>query len=131
MVSDTDATTEENIWRDGAVAGALAGVVNVVLWVIGKAAGLDFTVEVGGNKQDVLVFQPFVSSFLGAILATAVLWLLRKAGRGGVWRPLVLGLGVLSLISPLTAAPDLGSGIVLAVMHVAVIGLLITRVPVD
>jgi Family of unknown function (DUF6069) len=121
--------TQGNVWRDGAIAGALAGVVNVLIWVIGKAAGLDFEVEIGGGRQDVLVFQPFLSSFLGALIATVILWLLTKAGRAAIWRPIVLVLGALSLLSPLTAATDLGSGVALALMHLVVIGLLVTRVP--
>ena len=121
------AVSSDNVWRDGAVAGAIAGVINVLIWTVGNAAGLDLVVEVGGDRQHVTMSQPFIASFLGAMIATLLLWTLMKGHQEGLWKRIILTLGVISLISPLTAATDLASGITLALMHVVVLTMLVLR----
>ncbi len=125
-MSETTVPTD-NVWRDGAVAGAMAGVINVLIWTVGNAAGLDFIVEVGGDSQHVTMSQPFLASFFGALIATLLLWTLMKGNQQHLWKRIILTLGAISLISPLTAATDLASGIFLAMMHVVVLTMLVIR----
>lgn len=121
------AVASDNVWRDGAVAGAIAGVVNVLIWTVGNAAGLDLVVDVSGDRRHVTMSQPFIASFLGAMIATLLLWTLMKGHQEGLWKRIILTLGVISLISPLTQATDLASGITLALMHVVVLTMLVLR----
>ncbi len=120
--------SSDNVWRKGALAGVIAGVINVVIWTVGNAAGLDLVVEVGGDKQHVTMTQPFLASFFGTMIATLLLWTLMKGHQEGLWKRIILTLGAISLISPLTAATDIASGITLALMHVVVLAMLVLRV---
>ena len=132
-MADQEATAtkdpeKENVWRAGAIAGALAGVINVLIWTVGNAVGLNFTLELSGERQHVTMSQPFLASFVASMIATLLLWTMMKRHREGTWSRLIMLLGAISLISPLTAAVDIASGITLALMHVVVVAMLVLRV---
>ncbi len=122
------AVEHHNIWREGAVAAAVAGVTCVLIWVVGNALGLNWEVTQGGTTTDVLIFMPFVSAFVSGLVATVVLWILIKSGRPTWWKPIVAVVGVLSVAQPLAAATETSAGVALAVMHLVVTGVMLTMV---
>jgi len=119
-----------SIWRQGAIAGAIAGVVNVVIWVVGNIAGLNWEVTQGGQTTDVLAFMPFISSFVPSLLSIVLLWVLLKAGRGSLWRPIIAVLALISVAQPILAAKETSTGLVLGVMHIVFGAVLIAMVKV-
>ena len=120
--------SSDNVWRKGALAGVIAGVINVVIWTVGNAAGLDLVVEVGGDKQHVTMTQPFLASFFGTMIATLLAVDVDEGPPGGALEADHPDAGRDILISPLTAATDIASGITLALMHVVVLAMLVLRV---
>jgi len=130
MASPGVAPAESNMWREGAIAGTLAGVVNVLIWGAGRVAGVSFDLVVAGRDQPVLAFHPFASSLVGALLAIVLLWLLLKLGRAGLWKYAVVGFATVSLAQPFIAADELSTALALGLMHVVVVVALLTMVQV-
>jgi hypothetical protein len=130
MASPGVAPAESNMWREGAIAGTLAGVVNVLIWGAGRVAGVSFDLVVAGRDQPVLAFHPFASSLVGALLAIVLLWLLIKLGRAGLWKYAVVGFVTVSLAQPFIAADELSTALALGLMHVVVVVALLTMVQV-
>ena len=128
MTTHAATDRKSNIWREGAVAGAVAGAVCVLMWVVGNVAGLNWEVTQGGQTTDVLIFMPFISAFISALVSLVVLWVLLKFGRGGWWKPIVGVVGLLSVAQPLVAATETSTGVVLALMHLVVAGVMVTMV---
>lgn len=130
MASAELTPAQPNIWREGAVAGTIAGVLNVLIWGAGNLAGVSFDLVVAGREQPVLAFHPFASSLAGAMLAIALLWLLIKLGRAGLWKYAVVAFAIASLAQPLTAAVEASTAVTLGLMHVVVVAVLLTMVQV-
>lgn len=130
MASPDLPRTEPNLWREGAVAGTIAGVINVLIWGAGNLAGVPFDLVVAGREQPVLAFHPFASSLVAALLAIVLLWLLLKLGRANLWKYAVVGFATLSLAQPLTAAEELSTALMLGLMHVVVVVALLMMVQV-
>ncbi len=108
--------------RAGALAGVAAGVVNVVIFLIAKAADVPFKVKIGGTTSEVVLAQPLISSFLSLLVGAVGLWLLAKTGPGvTVWTALVVVIFVLDTIYALAVASATSTGIVLSLMHVVVV----------
>jgi Family of unknown function (DUF6069) len=126
-VQDTG-VEQRNIWREGVVAGAVAGVVCVLIWVAGNIAGLDWEITQGGQTTDVLIFMPFMSAFVSAMVSLILLWILIKVGRAGWWKPIVGVVGVVSVAQPLVAATETSTGVILALMHLVVTGIMLAMV---
>lgn len=125
---DSAVVSQTNIWREGAVAGAVAGVACVLIWVVGNVFGLNWEVTQGGTTTDVLIFMPFLSAFVSALVSLVVLWILMKAGRPGWWKVIVGVVGVLSVAQPMVAATETSTGLTLALMHLVVTGVMLTMV---
>jgi Family of unknown function (DUF6069) len=130
MASPGVAPAESNMWREGAVAGTIAGVTNVLIWGAGRAAGVSFDLVLAGRNQTVQAFHPFASSLVGALLAIVVLWLLAKLGRPSLWKYAVVGFVAVSLAQPFTAAEELSTALALGLMHVVVVVALLLMVQV-
>jgi hypothetical protein len=110
------------VLRAGALAGVAAGVVNVVIFLIGKAADVPFKVEIGDTTSEVVLAQPLISSFLSLLVGAVGLWLLSKIGPGvTVWTALVVVIFVLDTIYALVVASATSTGVVLSLMHVVVV----------
>lgn len=128
MASADPSQTESNVWREGAVAGTIAGVLNVLIWGAGRVAGISFDLVLAGKDRPVLAFHPFASSLAGAMLAIVLLWVLTKIGRGKLWKYAVLALALASLAQPVTAAVEVSTAVALGLMHVVVVAVLLTMV---
>ena len=129
MASAESTPALPNLWREGAVAGTIAGVINVLIWGAGNLAGVSYDLVIAGRVRPVLAFHPFASSLVGALLAVALLWLLIKLGRAGAWKYAVVAFAVVSLAQPVMAAA-VSTAFTLGLMHVVVVAVLLTMVQV-
>jgi hypothetical protein len=110
------------IFRAGALAGAAAAAVNLVVFLIGKAAGVAFDVTIGGKTTAVIFAQPILSSFIALIVGAAGLWVLARVGSGvTVWTALVAVIFVLDTIYAFAVADSTGTAVALSLMHVVVV----------
>lgn len=97
------------------IAAAAAVAVNVVLLLIGRAAGASLV----AGAQPVGPVQVIIATLMGFALGTGLLWLVARR-RPERARPLAwigLAVAVVSVIAPLTMAADLATGMTLAGMH--------------
>ena len=115
--------TDRGLWPAAGVAAVLAGIANTILFLIGRAAGADFTVNQGGSVTQVLAVQPFVASVIGVGGGALVAMLLRRLGRAGLWTPIAGAVGVLSTAAPLTQGIAGSTKILLALMHLIALGI--------
>lgn len=105
--------------RTGAFAGLVAGVANVVVFLVAKAADVSLQTELGGTTTDIVVFQPLVASFVAVLLGAVLLKLLARRSNGiTIWGVIAGVVFVLETGAALSAAVDTGTGVVLTVMHV-------------
>jgi Family of unknown function (DUF6069) len=110
------------IFRAGALAGAAAAAVNLIVFVIGKVAGVSFDVTIGGRTTGVIFAQPLFSSFFALIVGAAGLWVLARVGPGvTIWTALVAVIFVVETIYALAVAASTGTAIALSLMHVVVV----------
>ena len=97
------------------IAAVAAAVVNVIVYFIGQAAGA--ALVAGG--QPVGVAQVIIATLVTFALGAGLLWLVARRHPDGArllaW--IGLGLGVVSVIAPLTMAADLATGLTLVPMH--------------
>ncbi len=112
------------VLKVGAMAGAVAAVINAVLFFIFHGAGfIPDSVMVQGNPMNVI--PVVLSSFISSILASVVYFLLLKyTGNGfGIFRIVALVLLVLSFAQAPMMIPNvpLSMTISLNVMHVVVV----------
>lgn len=106
------------ILRAGAIVGVGAGVVNAVIFLIAKAAGVSLVVNQPAKGTAVIVAQPLVSSLVGIFLGAVVLRLLTgRAGGVALWTKIAYAVTALYSIYPFAAAQDLATALVLVVMH--------------
>ena len=103
----------------GAIAAGAAVVVNLVLWGIGRAAGVDFEVTQPDGSQVVVGAGAVISQSLTAILAgTLLLWPMTRLPAGLlVWVLIAVFVGLGSLIFPLSRANHPSTALTLALMH--------------
>ncbi len=106
------------VLKAGAIAGLAAGVVNVVVFLIGKAVKVPFVVNQPSKDTEIIFVQPLVSSFLGVILGAVLLWLLSgRAGGVTLWARIAVVVTVLYSIVPFAAASTVSTAIFLVIMH--------------
>ncbi|MGL5809664.1 MAG: DUF6069 family protein [Nocardioides sp.] len=120
-------STGSGLWRSGLIAALIAAVANEVIWVLLKVVGADLAVEIGGETQDVMIFQPFLSTFIASVAGLGIGWLLGRSGRASWWRPFIWAAAVVSLLSPLLSGTDLLTKVGLGLMHLVAAALLVTR----
>lgn len=106
----------------GAIAGLGAGLVNLVVFWAGKAAGVPFQVQMGGDAQPVLVVMPLVASFVALLLGSLLLKVLARSSRGvTVWTAIAVVVFVAYTGFALTSATSVATGVSLTLMHVVVL----------
>lgn len=121
-MTTTNSPAAGPIFRAGALAGAAAGAVNLIVFLIGKAAGVSFDVKIGGKTTAVVFAQPLFSSFIALIIGAAGLWVLARVGSGVmIWTALVAAIFVLDTIYAFAVATSTGTAIALSLMHVVVV----------
>jgi Family of unknown function (DUF6069) len=98
-----------------------AGVVNSVLGLGAKAAGVDMAVKGFGStvRESIPPFAYFVSSIIGGIVGVLLVLLMKRLGKKRkVFLIVTIALSVLSLGSPLAAEMSSGTKVILLLMHV-------------
>lgn len=115
------------IFKGAAVAGALAGVVNVALYFLGGALGAAYLVEPpgGGAPEPIPFFMPFVMSLVPALLGAVLLVGLTKITKDRAW-PIFLGVLIVAFVAMLPGPVvqlhgDMVATIVLELMHVVLV----------
>jgi hypothetical protein len=103
----------------GALAAVAAVVVNLAIWGLGRAAGVDFEVTQPDGSQVVVGAGAVISQSLTATLAgTLLLWPLTRLPAGLlVWTLLAAFAGLGSLVFPLSRANHGSTALTLALMH--------------
>ncbi len=106
------------LWRAGLVAALGAAVANLVVYLIGRAAGVGFSLEMGGSVTQVGAAQVLLLSIVSIVVGTALAALLARRGADRLrWAQAVgAAVAVLSAVGPLSAAAG-ATGILLAAMH--------------
>jgi len=106
------------ILKAGALSGLAAGVANLVVFFVGKAAGVPFEVTQNGTKTPVPFFMPLVASVVVTVLGAVVLWLLTGVKNGlTIWTALAVVFVILYSVGAVMAATSTSTGIVLTTMH--------------
>jgi hypothetical protein len=107
------------ILKAGALSGLAAGVVNLVVFFVGKVAGVPFEVTQNGTKTPVPFFMPLVASVVVTMLGAVVLWLLTGVKNGlTIWTALAVVFVILYSVGAVVVATSASTGIALTIMHV-------------
>lgn len=109
------------VWRAGVRGAAVAAVVNLALFLIGRAAGASFVVGSGADQASVSASHVVLSSVFAMVLATGVAAL--AASRHAGLRIVQVGavvVALLSLAGPLQLGDGPGTTALLAAMHLVV-----------
>jgi len=102
----------------GALAGVIAGVANLVIFLIGKAVKVPFVVNQAGTKTDVIFIQPLLASFIAVFLGAVLLWLLSgRANAVTLWSRTAIVVVVLYSVVALGLATSIATGLTLTLMH--------------
>lgn len=110
----------KEIWKVGAVTALAVAIVNVVILLVAKAAGVEFPVpDLQGRIVEVGIGQVAIMSIVPLLLGTAAV---AAAVRFNLKLRWVQAVGVvlvlLSFISPLALDSGISTKLVLSVMHV-------------
>lgn len=105
------------IWQAGLAAALVAAVANLVVYLIGRAADVEFTLTPGGSVTQIGVVHVLLMSIVSVLLGTMLAVVL---ARGGVHRlrwaqAAGAAIAVLSAIAPLSGGWP--AGVLLASMH--------------
>ena len=109
------------VWRAGLRGAGAAVVVNLALFLIGRAAGASFVVGSGADQAHVSAGHVVFSSAIALIVATGVAAL--AASRHRALRLVQVGAVVVSLVSltgPLQMGDDAPTKVLLGAMHLVV-----------
>lgn len=120
-LDDEATTTQASPWRAGLRIAVVAIVADLLLYLVARLAGADFTLATGSRAIAVGPLLVVVNVVGATLLGTL---LLASVGRRGAraWRVLArvgLAFGVLSMLAPLTATGSTGGRLALAAMHLA------------
>ncbi|WP_088286083.1 DUF6069 family protein [Kineosporia sp. A_224] len=122
-------STAPGLVKTGALTGLAAGVVNVVLFFVAKAAGVPFEVAMGGSTQAMLFAQPLVLSFVALLLGALLLKALARSPRGvTIWTAIAVIVFVAYTAFAFGAATTTSTALVLTAMHVVVLVAALVRV---
>ena len=107
-------------WRRTGLVIAVAAVINVAVYLIATAAGVEILVPQGGTPTPLSVVPVVVFTIVPLVLAAVLLLVLRRVGVSGprVFAGVVVVVALLSLLAPLTADLTASNKVTLAVMHV-------------
>ncbi len=110
------------VFRAALIAGFLAGIVNLFIYLIGKAAGIGFKVSMDGKTSEIAAVQPLGSSVIALLFgAIAVLVVARLRNADTIWCLLVGLVFILETAYAFAVASDIGTGITLGLMHCVVV----------
>lgn len=121
-IHDEATTTRPSAWRAGVVTAALAAAANLLLYVLARLTGTDFTVATGGREPMEIGPLLVVVNVVAATLVGTLLLATTARRSDRAWRVLAwtgLAFGVLSMVAPLTASGSAGAKLVLAGMHLS------------
>ncbi len=118
-----------NTLKAAAIGGVIAGVINVVLYYVGKAFGAEYVMTGGGEPESIPIVMPFAMSLLPALVGGGILVGLNKFAPQKAWA-IFLGLSALTFIlmipGPIMQMGDDTAAIVaLEVMHVVAVATVI------
>ena len=119
-------------WRRTGLVVAAASVINVAVYLIATAAGVEILVPQGASPTPLSVVPVVLFTIVPLVLAAVLLLVLRRLGVSSprAFAGLVLVVTVLSLLAPLTAGLTASNTLVLATMHiVAGLGALVGLTP--
>jgi len=107
-------------WKRTGLVIAAATVINVAVYLIAKAGGVEILVPMGASPVPLSAALVVVFTIVPLVLAAVFLLVLRRAGVSSsrVFAGVVLTVVVLSLLAPLTADLTVLNKLVLATMHV-------------
>jgi hypothetical protein len=107
-------------WRRTGLVIALAVVINVAVYLIATAAGVEILVPQGATPTPLSVVPVVVFTIVPLALAAVLLLVLRRVGVSSprVFAGVVVVMALLSLLAPLTADLSASNKVTLAVMHV-------------
>jgi len=109
------------LWQAGVLAAVIAAVLNVILYLLARALGTSFAVELPGQgATEVQIVGVIVLTVVPLLVATLVYGLLRRLTRQAFRVFLILAIVVflILLVPPFTAARDLSTAVALILMHV-------------
>jgi hypothetical protein len=106
-------------WRRTGLVIALAAVINVAVYFIATAAGVEILVPQGSTPSPLSVVPVVVFTIVPLVLAAVLLLVLRRVGVSSprVFAGIVVVVSLLSLAAPLTADLTASNKLVLAAMH--------------
>lgn len=112
-------------WQAVVCAAVIAAIVNVIVLLIGDAAGASLVLKLNGKPDEIGAADVIIMSVLApAVGVTAAVLLARwKPGFLRVAQILAAATTVISLGGPLTLETDGGTAITIAVMHLLVGGI--------
>jgi len=107
------------IWRAGLVGAAAAAMVNLLVLVIGRLAGVDFSLVTNGGPTQVSVTAVLLMTLVTFALGTALAVLLARGGAHRLrWAQLAgAAFAVLTAGAPLSFTGGSTTGVLLALMH--------------
>ncbi|MGC5022273.1 DUF6069 family protein [Micromonospora sp. DT47] len=118
--------------RRRALGVGVAVLACVLIWVVGKAAGVDFTVTSPGRPTATVGLGPVVVFSLGASLLgwLTLVVLERFTPRAGlIWTALAVVVTLLSFVPLFTSEATGGTKVTLGAMHLAVAVALVALLP--
>ena len=106
-------------WRRAGLVIAAAAVVNLAVYLVAKAAGLELLVPMGATPVPLEAAPVVVFTVVPLLLAAVLLLVLRRVGVGSlaVFAGVAAVVLLLSLAAPLTADLAVPNKLVLASMH--------------
>ncbi|GIJ45036.1 hypothetical protein Val02_19220 [Virgisporangium aliadipatigenens] len=110
-------------WQAIPLGAALAAALNLIVLGIATAAGAELVIrQEGSPDHEIVAGGVLFSSVVPLVIGTGLAVLLALAWRGFLRLAQVLGggFGILSAFGPLLSAPDTGTKVGLALMHVVV-----------
>jgi hypothetical protein len=108
------------LWRYGAIAAAIAAIVNLVILGIGRAAGVSFIVPMFAGTRSavgplIVVINIAIWSALGLLVTMLVAS--RQPRRLRAMQVVAIVVTVVSLIQPAVVDADTATRVLLAIMH--------------
>jgi hypothetical protein len=107
-------------WKRTGLVIAAATVINVAVYLIAKAGGVEILVPMGASPVPLSAALVVVFTIVPLVLAAVFLLVLRRVGVSSsrAFASVVLIVAVLSLLAPLAADLTVSNKLVLATMHV-------------
>ena len=128
------ALTLRGIFTGALAGGAIAGIVNTVLYFIGKAAGAEYSFVQPGTTEaaPIPVFMPFVMSVMPALVLAVIIAVVIKVAPTQAWKAfvglLVVGFVLMAPGPVMQLGHDMVAVVFLELMHVVEAALLFLAV---